>query len=115
MTTASVRLPRPAFAAVIDETVALVTSIGDRVPRGHMPDPTLHPRRFSVMWQAPFGAVADAVRRAFEDNPYDVFLVDLPTFGEVQVIWGTPPTTQWGSWTSASTITAELEEAIAHT
>lgn len=112
--TLTLRLPTPHYCTVADGTVAIVGDVDDRLPSGHVPDPQLHPRTFSVTWQNTPGAVADAIRRAYEGNPYDVFSIVLPNFGAVLVTWNSPPTIQWSTWSSAATVTAELDEATAH-
>jgi hypothetical protein len=114
MPTATVRLPAPHYASVRDDTEVVIGGDAGRVPFGHVPDPQLHPRTFMVTWESVTGPTADAIRRAYAANPYDVFDVVIPYVGTVLVIWNTPPNIQWSSW-SRATITAELEEAIAHT
>lgn len=107
-------LPTPASVQVLDESVVLVSSIG-RLPFHHRPDPTLHPRRFRLTWRDSSGAVGDAVRRHYDDFPHDVFQFKVPRTGElVFAKWASPPSIQWASKTTATGISAEVEETLAH-
>ena len=107
-------LPNPALVEVVDESVVLLSSIGD-LPRHHRPDPTLHPRRFALTWSRPNGAVADAIRRHYQDHPHEVFTFVVPrTLEVVRALWSQPPNIQWASETTAAAITAEVEEVLAY-
>lgn len=107
-------LPTPAFVEVVDESVVLVSTIGE-LPRHHRPDQTLHPRRFVLTWSRPNGAVADAIRRHYSDHPHEVFTFVVPrTLEVVRALWSQPPNIQWASETTAGAITAEVEEVLAY-
>lgn len=107
-------LPPPAFVETIDETVVLVSGIG-RLPFHHVPDPVLHPRRWRLTWRDTNGAVGDAIRRRYDDFPYDVFQFKIPRTGEVVfAMWASPPSIQWRTATTTIGISAEVEEALAH-
>lgn len=107
-------LPTPALVETIDETVVGTSSIG-RLPFHHVPDAALHPRRWRLTWSAAVGAIGDAIRRRYDDFPYDVFSFKVPRTGEVVfALWATPPTIQWASRVAVAGISAEVEEALAH-
>jgi len=107
-------IPTPATVETLDDTVVLLSSIG-RLPRHHRPDPTLHPRRFRLSWRSPNGAIGDWARRHYDDFPNEVFSFKVPRTGEtVFAKWSGPPSIQWGSATTVSGISAEVEEVLAH-
>lgn len=107
-------LPPPAIVQTIDETSVLASTIGS-MPRWHRPDAMLHPRRFRLTWGALHGAAADAIRRHYDDRPHGTFAFTVPRTGEVIVaVWVSPPTIQWASAVVATTVSAEVEEALAH-
>ena len=107
-------LPTPATVETIDETVTLISSLG-RLPRFHQPDAALHPRRWRLTWRGTEASVGDAVRRRYDDFPYDVFSFKIPRTGEVVfALWAMPPTIQWATPTAVAGISAEVEEALAH-
>jgi hypothetical protein len=107
-------LPTPATVETIDETVTLISSLG-RLPRFHQPDSALHPRRWRLTWRGTEASVGDAVRRRYDDFPYDVFSFKIPRTGEVVfALWAMPPTIQWATPTAVAGISADVEEALAH-
>ena len=107
-------IPTPAVVQVLDETVVLQSTIG-RLPRHHRPDATLHPRRFRLEWRDANGAIGDWARRHYDDHPDEVFQFKVPRTGEIVFAkWAGPPQIQWGSNTTAASISAEVEEALAH-
>lgn len=107
-------IPTPGRVQILDGTIVRISEIG-RLPRFHRPDGTLHPRRFVLTWELPNGAAGDWVRRHHDDYPHDVFEFQLPRTGEtVFAVWAGPPNIQWASSTTAATITAEVEEVLAH-
>jgi len=107
-------VPTPATVDLIDDSVVLLSPFG-RMPRQHRPDPTLHPRRWGVVWVRPNGALGDWARRHYADFPHEVFSFKLPRSGEVVFVkWRGPPNIQWSSATTVAGISAEVEEVLAH-
>jgi hypothetical protein len=107
-------LPTPSLVEIVDDSIVLISTIG-QLPRHHRPDTTLHPRRFVLTWQDKNVAVGDAIRRHYDDHPYDVFTFVVPrTLEVVRALWASPPTIQWASVTTAASIAAEVEEVLAY-
>lgn len=105
-------LPMPSSVAVRCAQVRRQSTAGDLLFT-HLPDASLSPRQFTFSW-ARHGAVADAIRRHYEDHCLSTFTVTLPRTGEVvHVRWFGPPSIGWNSAVAAS-VTGEFEEVLAH-
>ena len=106
-------LPTPSTVAVRDGTVRTRSAAGP-FRFTHTPDAALNQRVFVFTWREESGAVADVLRRHFDDHSRSTFTCKLPRTGEVvHVRWLSPPSIQWRSSVAAS-VTGELEEALAH-
>lgn len=97
-----------------DGSVLLVSTIIGETLQSRRPDPEVKPRVFVLGWDNCYGAVGDAVRRHYRENPFGTWMFTVPKTAEVvTVYWLTPPSISWASAVSAS-MTGELEEALAH-
>lgn len=106
-------LPRPNTVAVRYEQARRQSTAGEFL-FSHRPDPARSPRVFDVSWVDTHGAVADVVRRHYDEHCFAVFTFTLPRSDEqVKVTWRSAPTIQWRSAVSAS-IAGELEEQLAY-
>jgi hypothetical protein len=106
-------LPRPSAVAVQMLQVRRQTPAGNLLMT-RVPDTQLAPRRFTLSWREAYGAVGDAIRRHYREHPFETFTFKLPRTGEVVFVrWAAAPSISWTSAASAS-ITAELDEMLAH-
>lgn len=106
-------LPTPSTCAVQDASILRVSQGGETL-QIHAPDAAVKPRVWVLTWENSYGAVGDAVRRHYRENPFGTWMFTVPKTAEVvTVYWLTPPSISWASAVSAS-MTGELEEALAH-
>lgn len=114
MSIAAGSLPPPHEVLVDDDSVVRVTGEG-QLPFWSRPDAALDPRVFRLQWRDLSGAAADAIRRHYAEHRAGSFQITIPRTGEVvRVTWRTPPSISWSSWQFASSVTAELDEALAY-
>jgi hypothetical protein len=109
---ASSALPPPAFVSVRSAAVRLRSATGS-ILMHHVPDAEVLPRTFVLTWVAAHGAVADVIRRHYDDHRHATFTLELAGYGEVWVQWAAAPSIDWSSAASANA-TAELDEVLAH-
>lgn len=106
-------LPVPSDLAVRCRQVRRQSNEGNLVFTG-VPDPALAPRLFTFIWRGVHGAIADVLRRHYQDHATETFEAVLPRTAEVvHVRWLSPPSINWSNAVAAS-VTGELEEVLAH-
>ena len=105
-------LPPPHLVSVDDASAVLVTSEG-QLPFGHRPDPQVQPRQFQLQWSNVVASTAHAILAHHDQHTHAVWQLKLRTGEVVRVQWSNPPTVQWQSGVIASSVSGEVEEALA--
>ena len=105
-------LPPPHQVDVLDDSARLITAEG-QLPFGRLPDPQVQPRRFRLSWTGLVAATALAIDAHFAAYPHAVWQLRLAGGAFARVQWLAPPTIQWASPAFASSVSGEVEEALA--
>lgn len=106
-------LPPPHELTIVDGSVVLQPS-QTMLPRAHVADEFVRPRRFRARWLLVRVEVAGAILRHFYEHADRVISWHVPQLGgPVRVQWSDPPQIAFGSGVTATNVTAEFDEILA--